>query len=1577
LDAPLRGCTTTGAVTHSAAIESDRLLIEEQAALRRVATLVALGVPRGELFSAVTKEVARLFAGASPPLIASVIRFDPGPECVLVGASRPYEHEPIGSRWEPKELYVSSRVLRDRRPARVDEADLDAVGGPDAEMLRLRRFFYQVGAPVFVEGRLWGAMTLNSPEALPPDTDSRLENFTELIATAIANAESRDALARLADEQAALRRVALLVAEGVTGDALFGAVADEVAQVLGIPRLMVARSDPDWHVTVLASVNEPTFAPGTRWLLDGTSVTATVIETGRSARIDDYTNLRGTIADGVRASKLGSTAGVPITVDGAVWGVIVVAVEHGAVLPADVEDRLNAFTELVATAISNAASRDRIAGLADEQAALRRVAMLVAESASTPVLSAAVTEEAARILGLQAVMLERYEPDRTTTMLASLNGLPVGIRMPLDGPSVSALVLETGRAARIDDYSSLPGTIASFVRDSGVSATVGVPIIVDGEVWGVMTAGASHSELLPTDTDVRLTEFTGLVATALSNAASRDRLRTLAEEQSSLRRVATLVAEGGSPAPLYAAVVREVAQVLDVPAVMLERYEGRVSVVLANIGTSPALIGARWPLDGPSISASVLDTGRPARIDDYTDVPGTIADFVRQEEIVGPAVGVPIVVDGTIWGVMTIGVRKGEALPADAEVQLSDFTDLVATALSNVESRDRLRTLAEEQASLRRVATLVAEGRSSARLYSAVLEEILYVLDLPAAWLVRYEPDEMITVLGSINDPAFPPGSRWPLDGESLSAMLRDTGRPARVDDYTSLEGTLAEQTRYSGFLSSVGVPITVDGAVWGSICVGTTDPGPLPADTEARLADFTDLMATAISNAESRDRVRSLAEEQASLTRVATLVAEGVSPAEVFASVAHEVVGILNVSSASVVQFESEHSSLVVASVGDPNFPVGSRWPLTGPSLNESIFVTGRPVRMDYTDLPGPVAEAARGSGIRAAVGMPIVVDGSVWGMIAVGSRYDQNAVPTDTETRLAAFTELVSTALSRSFAHDGLSRLATEQAALRRVATLVARAASPSEVFAAVSDEVAGLLGLPRIEMIRYGADGTGTVIGAAGDHPFPVGSRWPLDGPSVMAKVLETGHPARVDDFSELAGTVAEVARGAGFVSAIGAPIVVGGATWGAIIAISTTPDPIPEGAEVRLGQFTELVATAVSNLQAQGDLRSLAAEQTALRRVATLVAEGTDAQAVFDAVCVEAAQLFGASAASLSHYTPDGFNVTMAGWSESGHSHAPVGTRYPMTPDTIGGKITRTHAPARVDDWEGAPSELAALVRKLGTRSSVGAPVIVDGQVWGALVASTDKEEPMPSDTEVRLGRFTDLIATAVSNATTRAELIASRARIVAAGDDARRRIERNLHDGTQQRLIALGLDLQRIRAAVPDDARAGMDRMAEDLESILADVRELSRGLHPPLLARGGLRPSLRALARRSPIPVEIDVELRERPPVAIETAVYYIVAEALTNAIKHSQASVISATITVDHAGGPFGIRLDGRGVLTNLHVTVADDGVGGAEPSAGSGLAGLVDRVDALGGRFSLESPPDRGTRISVVLPLEAPLGA
>jgi signal transduction histidine kinase len=196
--------------------------------------------------------------------------------------------------------------------------------------------------------------------------------------------------------------------------------------------------------------------------------------------------------------------------------------------------------------------------------------------------------------------------------------------------------------------------------------------------------------------------------------------------------------------------------------------------------------------------------------------------------------------------------------------------------------------------------------------------------------------------------------------------------------------------------------------------------------------------------------------------------------------------------------------------------------------------------------------------------------------------------------------------------------------------------------------------------------------------------------------------------------------------------------------------------------------------------------------------------------------------------------------------------------------------------------------------------------------------------------------------------------------VAAGDDARRRIERNLHDGTQQRLIALGLDLQRARADLPEGeqgARWALTRVEDDLEAILVDLRELSHGLHPPLLSRLGLGPSLQALARRSPIPVSVDVDLPERPAESLETAVYYIVSEALTNAIKYSRASEI--TVVVASSDG--------------LKASIADDGVGGADPTNGSGLTGLFDRVDALGGRFECESPPQGGTKISVELPVSA----
>jgi PAS domain S-box-containing protein len=547
---------------------------------------------------------------------------------------------------------------------------------------------------------------------------------------------------------------------------------------------------------------------------------------------------------------------------------------------------------------------------------------------------------------------------------------------------------------------------------------------------------------------------------------------------------------------------------------------------------------------------------------------------------------------------------------------------------------------------------------------------------------------------------------------------------------------------------------------------------------------------------------------------------------------------------------------------------------------------------------------------------------------------------------------------------AADDLRKLADEHAALRRVATLVAEQASPTEVFAAVAQEVAQVLNVPLTAVVRYGPERVATQVGVWGrENPFPIGTSWTLDDRSVSGQVFRTGRAARVNDYSEVPGNISgTLAREAGIRTAVGAPILVEGSPWGVMMALSTERRELPADTEARLGAFTELIATAISNIQARDDVRDLADEQAALRRVATLVARGTDSAAVFDAVCAETGELIGATSANLAHFTPDGFSLTMAGWSLR-NTHVPTGTRLPLSADTINGLIQRTVAPTRFDSYEESSSELATVILQCGIRSEIGAPVIVEGKVWGALIAGTDRDELLPAGAELRVASFAELVATAVSNATTRSELIASRARIVAASDEARRRIERDLHDGAQQRLVALGLDLQAVQMSVPpelQEARSGLERVQREVEAVLEGVRELSRGLHPALLSQGGLGPSLRALARKSPIRVNLDIDVEQRPAESIETAAYYVVSEALTNAAKHSEASELSVTVAAADEV---------------LRVTIEDDGIGGAEASAGSGLVGLIDRVEALGGRFALDSPVNEGTRISIELPCVVPL--
>jgi signal transduction histidine kinase len=370
----------------------------------------------------------------------------------------------------------------------------------------------------------------------------------------------------------------------------------------------------------------------------------------------------------------------------------------------------------------------------------------------------------------------------------------------------------------------------------------------------------------------------------------------------------------------------------------------------------------------------------------------------------------------------------------------------------------------------------------------------------------------------------------------------------------------------------------------------------------------------------------------------------------------------------------------------------------------------------------------------------------------------------------------------------------------------------------------------------------------------------------------------------------------------------------------------------------------------------ELRGFADEQAALRRVATLVARAAPPVEVLTAVAEEAARLLHTPHASMSRYEPDGATRVVAA---SGNT-LPIGTRVGFGGRNVNTLVFETGRPARVDNYDDASGAAAEGAHRLGIRASVGVPVRVDGRLWGVTFVASTREEPLPADTEARLTGFTELVATAMANADSRAQLTASRARIVAAADATRRRIERDLHDGTQQRLVSLGLELRMARATVPaelPELRTQISQIADELTGAVDELREIARGIHPAILSEGGLGPALRTLARRVPIPVEVDIRTDTRPADRIEVAAYYVASEALTNTTKHAHAS--TAHITVEQRD-------------TQLHLSISDDGDGGADPTRGTGLIGLRDRVQALGGTIEVSSPPGAGTTILVQLPLQ-----
>ncbi len=531
-------------------------------------------------------------------------------------------------------------------------------------------------------------------------------------------------------------------------------------------------------------------------------------------------------------------------------------------------------------------------------------------------------------------------------------------------------------------------------------------------------------------------------------------------------------------------------------------------------------------------------------------------------------------------------------------------------------------------------------------------------------------------------------------------------------------------------------------------------------------------------------------------------------------------------------------------------------------------------------------------------------------------------------------------------------------ERAALRRVATLVAAGATEADLAVAVSREIGALFDAESATVWRDDGD-TIRLLGSwqaddAGVEPVrPV-----LDygGDTITARVVETAAPARIDSADDLRTAFArERWAELGLEAAIAAPIVVDRAVWGLVVAgRARAGDPFAEGDETRLADFASLVVQAIVNAESRAETAGLLAEQSSLREIATLVAGARPSAEVLAAVTSEVGALFDATSVTLVRW--EGVHdevVVTAAWTAAGAAPLPAGSLYHPEPGSPTLTVLET----------GVASRATESSRERGSAAVIAAPIVVKGLLFGALTASRDSGEPFPADAEIRLRSFADLAAQSIANESAQAELRASRARLVQTADETRRRLERNLHDGAQQRLVSVALALrlvERMSEADPRTAKEVVQRASNELDEALQDLRELARGLHPPLLSERGLAPALEGVVARCPFPVTvtgIEPDRRLRGPV--EAALYYVVAESLTNAAKHAYASSASVKVTYDDE---------------SVTVEIADDGRGGAGLEAGTGLRGLVDRVEALGGELTVSSPHGGGTLVRAELPLRDP---
>lgn len=704
------------------------------------------------------------------------------------------------------------------------------------------------------------------------------------------------------------------------------------------------------------------------------------------------------------------------------------------------------------------------------------------------------------------------------------------------------------------------------------------------------------------------------------------------------------------------------------------------------------------------------------------------------------------------------------------------------------------------------------------------------------------------------------------------------------------------------------------------------------------------------------------MAGEQPALQRVAMLVARGASQDEVFTAVAEEAGQLTAVAATGLFRFEPDESVTFVGGWARSSdvVQVGLR---DTANFASQVARSRKFARLvPEVDRIDPLAVNSPMVRLREIAASPIVANGRVWGTLVAGG-VEGSPLPPDVDRRLTEQAETVATAIANVEAYVELTRLADEQAALRRVATLVAEGAPAGDLFAQVATDVANLLG-PEVEsaIFRYEPDDTVVCLAVRGEQVpggVHVGAKVPVGGDNATAKVYRERRPVRFDDYSTANGVIANRAKRHGFRAAIGCPILVQGRLWGIIFVAHGAPEPFPADTEQRLTRFTELIATAIANAEAQAELERLANEQAALRRLAMLVAQGANPAEVFDAVAVELHDQTGATEVGLMRVESP-TELTILSYQGQAPGLLWPRKRVKLDGESASAQVLRTgrsvrhiYKPGPGDD----DGEIAELSRRGKIAVAVGAPVVVAGQVWGILTASWRMGSEPPVDAEQRLLEFAELVDTTIANADSRSQLTESRARMLSAADEARRRVVRDLHDGAQQRLVHTIITLKLAQRALGEDPERVGSLLSEALDQAEhgnADLRELAHGILPSVLTRGGLRAGVDSVVARLDLPVTMDVT-SERLPPEIEASGYFIIAEALTNVVKHARATKTTVRAAISDS---------------TVHIEVRDDGVGGADRD-GHGLTGLSDRAAALGGSLRIESPDGGGTALIAQLPL------